>query len=405
MSIENKPNMRIINMLLFFIRFFTRRRSKIVIERNDTLHMKPPYIILSNHVNNWDPLILNSYVNEPISFIAAEPLFRNPFLKRILNYVGAIPKMKFKNDTSTIRGVLKAKKHNRVIGIFPEGNRNWDGDTEPLIYSTAKLVKLLDIPVIITTIRGGHLTHPRWADQHRKGLISISYKKVWDQGAFTNDSPDVINQKLTEALYHNEMEWQSEIAGEYQGKNLANYLERLLFVCPHCRIPGQLHSHDDLFECRSCDYTVRYTSLGTFEQVTPPIYYSTPRDWNKWQLEFLKETLLDPNWQQNWNEAMQDHVKLFLSEDNKPFRLVSKGDLEWNNTTITFNGDNEEQHAFAFRDMEGINIQFHHKLDFFYENQFYRIVFYQPDTSAYKWLMAIKTAQELESKQSDEVIS
>ncbi|SDQ06508.1 lysophospholipid acyltransferase family protein [Virgibacillus salinus] len=405
MSIENKPNMWIINMLLIPIRFFTRNRSKIVIERNDTLHMEPPYIILSNHVNNWDPLILNSYVKEPISFIAADPLFRNPFLKRILNYVGAIPKMKFKNDTSTIRGVLKAKKHNRVIGIFPEGNRNWDGDTEPLIYSTAKLVKLLDIPVVVATIRGGHLTHPRWADKHRKGLISISYKKEWDQGAFSNDSPDVINQKLTEALYHNEMEWQSEIASEYQGKNLANYLERLLFVCPHCRIPGQLHSHDDLFECQSCDYTVRYTLLGNFEEVTHPIYYSTPRDWNKWQLEFLKETLLDPDWQQNWNEAMQDHVKLFISWDNEPFRLISKGDLKWNNKTITFNGDNQEQYAFAFRDLEGINIQFHHKLDFFYENQFYRIVFYQPNTSAYKWLMAIKTAQALESKQTKEVIS
>lgn len=160
-------------LLLFPIRKFIEQRSQVVIERNDTLQMNGPYIILGNHVTNWDPLLINCYVDEPICFIAGDSLFRNPFLKRILNYTGAIPKMKYTNDIRTIRSVLKAKKHERVIGIFPEGNRNWDGTTESFISATAKLVKSLNIPVVIATIRGGHLSHPRWADQHRKGTIEL----------------------------------------------------------------------------------------------------------------------------------------------------------------------------------------------------------------------------------------
>ncbi|WP_164670480.1 lysophospholipid acyltransferase family protein [Virgibacillus doumboii] len=405
MSIEKKPSRFMQKTLLAPIRAFIKSRSNIVIERNDTRNMEPPYLILSNHVNNWDPLFLNCYVNEPICFIAADPLFRNPFLKHVLNYTGAIPKMKFKNDVGTIRSVLKAKKHNRVIGIFPEGNRNWDGETEPLIYSTAKLAKLLDIPVVVATIRGGYMTHPRWADNHRKGVISISFEKKWDKGAFKDDSPETVHQKLTDALYHNEVDWQSGQEIAYNGKQLAHYLERLLFVCPHCNMPGKLHSHDDLFECRNCNYTVRYTPSGTFEEVKLPVYFSTPRDWNKWQLEFLEVTVSDPGWVAHWNEAMQDHVKLYLSEEDQPFKLVSGGNLMWSGHSIHFQADNGGNYYFPFEDVEGINIQFHHKLDFFVGEKMYRIVFYQPRTSAYKWLQVIKAVKKANIGNDGEVIS
>lgn len=80
MSIEKKPGKTVERLLRTPIKAFIEHRSDIVIERNDTKDMEGPYIILSNHVNNWDPLLLNCYVDEPISFIAADPLFRNPFL-------------------------------------------------------------------------------------------------------------------------------------------------------------------------------------------------------------------------------------------------------------------------------------------------------------------------------------
>ncbi|MGP4071202.1 lysophospholipid acyltransferase family protein [Piscibacillus sp. B03] len=55
-------------------------------ERNDTVGLKPPYVIIANHVNNWDPLFLNCYIDEPVCYIAGEPLFRHPLLKHVLNY-------------------------------------------------------------------------------------------------------------------------------------------------------------------------------------------------------------------------------------------------------------------------------------------------------------------------------
>ena len=57
MSIEQKPNTFITNMLLRLIRTYLKSRSEIVIERNDAMEIEPPYIILGNHVNNWDPFL------------------------------------------------------------------------------------------------------------------------------------------------------------------------------------------------------------------------------------------------------------------------------------------------------------------------------------------------------------
>lgn len=404
MSIERKPGKLAQQILLAPLRAYLERRSNVVVERNDTLGLKPPYLILSNHVNNWDPLFINCYVEEPICFVAAAPLFRNPLLKKILDYTGAIPKTKYINDTSTIRSMLKAKKHHRVIGIFPEGNRSWDGETEPLIYSTAKLVKLLDIPVVTVTIRGGYLIHPRWADRHRKGTLSLSFIKRWDRGELKQDSVEDIYRKLSEALSYSEMEWQTEQRTPYTGEGLANYLERLLFLCPHCKIPGKLHSEDDLFRCGHCGYTVRYTAYGHFEQVTHSLRFPAVHEWRRWQLEQTERTVLDPAWEGIWLEAMQDPAELYLSRDGKPFSLFAKGRLTWHPDMLVFKPANHEEPVeIPFRRMEGLNIHFHHKLDFFYNGQLFRFVLYDPRTSAFKWMTLIQTADRLKSQHVPEV--
>lgn len=403
MSIEKKPAKWIGKFLIFAVRTYIESRSKIIVDQDDTIDLKPPYIILANHVNNYDPLFVNSYVDDVISFVAGDSLFRNPILRNILSYTGAMPKAKFRNDTSTIRNIIKAKKHNRIIGLFPEGNRNWDGDTEPIIDSTAKLIRSLDIPVVIATIRGGYLSHPRWASSHRRGLISISYKKILNKGESKKKSPEELHQKLTDALAYSEMAWQATEQIPYRGKELAHYLERFLFVCPHCEKTGGLYSENDLFMCNHCGYRVRYTTLGYFEQVNHELLHQTPRDWNQWQLTFLSSILLNDKGQERF--SIEDHVKLHVAIDNKPFQYVSSGNLSWDNPSgeIDFQADNEKRYNFKIEKMDGLNIHLHDNLDFVYEKKVYRLEFFQPRTSAYKWL---KTLQHVAySTDKEEVIS
>lgn len=395
MSIKQKPNAFISNALLGFIRTYLNSRSEIVIERNDATEIEPPYIILGNHVNNWDPFFLNYCIDEPISFIAADSLFYNPILKAILDYIGTIPKTKVKSDIRTIRGILNAKKYRRVIGLFPEGNVTWDGCSQPISPATAKLVKLLNIPVVIATISGGHLSHPRWAKGYRKGLISISLVKLWDSGDLKEESIESIYQKLTDSLSHDEMEWQSKNMIPYEGRELANYLERFLFICPHCKVPSNLYSNDDLIYCRNCNYTVRYTALGTFEEVNYPLYFSTTSDWNRWQLNFLKEMLPCLGSKRYWDRALKDDVKLFISDGKSQFRLISVGNLILKGRSFIFGSNGENEYKFSLANIRSLNIHLHNNLNFFYRDKLYRIKFYLPRTSAYKWLKVLQALQRL----------
>ena len=397
MSIERKPGTTITKWILSSVRAYLESKSHIVIERNDTIGLEPPYLILANHVNNWDPLFINCYVEEPICFVAGEPLFRNPLLRALLNWTGAIAKTKFKNDLSTIKDMMRAKKNKRVIGLFPEGNRTWDGVTEPLIFATAKLIKALHIPVIIVNIRGGYLTMPRWAKHPRKGLISISFTKHWDTADLADESVDSIYEKLTDALAHDELKWQKQVMQPYKGRALAQYLERLLFICPHCTKPGELRSSGHRLRCDHCAYAVRYTPYGLFDKLHGPLYFSTVREWNVWQLEQLEHSLLDPKQHmQQWAPVMRDPVPLYTAEGSAPFQLFAEGQLHWKQDRLVFVSDEHaEIFEFPFAQLEGLNIHFHHKLDFYYHHKLYRFIFYVPYTSAYKWLKSIQISRKL----------
>ncbi|MET3683910.1 1-acyl-sn-glycerol-3-phosphate acyltransferase [Alkalibacillus flavidus] len=389
MSIERKPNPIMKNILIQPIKWFLNKRSSIHVERNDTIGLKPPYLVVSNHVNNWDPLILNSYVKEPMCFIAGEPLFRNPLLRRILDYTGAIRKTKFYNDTKTIRSVIKAKQHGRVICIFPEGNRNWDGQTEPLTYSTSKLIKKLQIPVVTATIKGGHLSHPRWAEHHRKGQIDIEYKQLWDADDIRKNSVESIHKGISKALNHDEAKWQASKQYSYKGNNLAEYLERLLFMCPSCHSIGHLTSDRHQFICEQCRYTEKYTEYGTF---SPATHFRTPAEWNAWQQSHVYNAMIEEKRQKVIND-LSDHVDLYVSHKRDPFQHIHRGSLHYHEGNLVFTYQNNKL-KFPIDKVEGLNVHFHHKLDFLMDDTFYRFQFFNPRTSAFKWLTVLNALQQ-----------
>lgn len=56
MSIEQKPTPLQFKLMRYPIRKYIESTYNVTVERNDTIGLKPPYIILGNHVNNWDPI-------------------------------------------------------------------------------------------------------------------------------------------------------------------------------------------------------------------------------------------------------------------------------------------------------------------------------------------------------------
>ena len=68
----------------------------------------------------------------------------------------------------TIRKTKRIVQQGGSIGIFPEGNTSYSGQTVQILPATVKLIKMLKIPVIIMNIKGMYLSYPRWAIYKKK---------------------------------------------------------------------------------------------------------------------------------------------------------------------------------------------------------------------------------------------
>lgn len=88
-----------------------------------------PVLVVSNHISNWDVLILGGVFDRQICYMAKKELFQNPFLKKLVEALGAFPVDRGGADVNAIRKSLEILSGNGVVGIFPQGTRVKDDET------------------------------------------------------------------------------------------------------------------------------------------------------------------------------------------------------------------------------------------------------------------------------------
>ncbi|MFW6368280.1 MAG: lysophospholipid acyltransferase family protein [Spirochaetota bacterium] len=246
--------------------------------------LKPPYLLLPNHVGFWDPFIAGLPIRHPIHFMVADSNYRSRILRWLLNYIEAIPKTKSRSDMESVKRMLAIRKAGGVICIFPEGRRTWDGRSLPLIQSTTKLIKLLKIPVITTVFDGMYFSHPCWAPSIRHGPVSVTYHRLFDGPELRHLSSDAIQDRLSQALAHDDHKSQAQAPSPYRSAHQAEFLERALHTCPSCYAVGQMYSKRSRFSCKNCGYSVHYTEFGSFQTDSDIGCFKSPAEWNDWQI-------------------------------------------------------------------------------------------------------------------------
>lgn len=87
-----------------------------------------PVVICANHISWWDPVIVCFAVKRKVHFMAKKELFKNPVLAYLLRKVHAFPVNRGKQDLGAIKAGLSVLKNGEVLGIFPEGTRQRNGD-------------------------------------------------------------------------------------------------------------------------------------------------------------------------------------------------------------------------------------------------------------------------------------
>ena len=112
------------------------------------------YIIAPNHLSTLDPPMVASILPRPVAFMAKKELFKNPFMRWWLNWLGSFSVDRENLSVSTIRTVLTIKKTDWVFGIFPQGTRQEPGVISNITKGFASLAKTTKCGIIPVGIIG-----------------------------------------------------------------------------------------------------------------------------------------------------------------------------------------------------------------------------------------------------------
>lgn len=116
---------------------------------------EPPLILCSNHISNWDPVLLEILSPRHVYFMAKAELFSNKLFAWLLGkQLGAFPVKRGTGDTGAIDTAQRLVSEGKLMGIFPEGTRSKDGKLLRPKSGAALIVSRTGahvLPVAITT--------------------------------------------------------------------------------------------------------------------------------------------------------------------------------------------------------------------------------------------------------------
>lgn len=254
--------------------------------------VKGPYLILGNHTMNADPFMLALSFREPIYFVASDMIFTIPILSKIISYlVQPISKSKYKADTDTVKNMIRVAKSGGSIGIFPEGNRTFSGKPMTIPFSTAKLVKLLKLPVLFYRIEGGYLTSPRWSKKYRRGKVRGYVHQTWTYEDYKDLSIDEIYNHIVSGLGVNDFDMQIINPRPFKGKDKAEYIERAFFISPVTKKLGTIYSEGDYVYDTSSALKLKYNHYGLLENLGGTQYFERTTDWYNFQSKVVEEMI------------------------------------------------------------------------------------------------------------------
>ena len=283
-----------------------------------------PFLVLSNHNTDMDPMLTTCSFREPLYFVASEDILRKGWVSSFVKYITEIiARQKGGNSSPTIRGILRHLSSGHSVCLYAEGNRSWDGITGPISPATGKLARMSGAKLVTLRTEGTYLSSPRWSGfTIRRGLARGRIMGVYEPGYLKSISAKQVQDIIERDLYQNDWEFQRKNHVRYRGKRLAERLETLLFMCPNCKAMGKMRSNDDHFICDECGTDLRYTAEGFF--VGENMIFDSVVDWRIWQTEQIRKLCED----EKADEIFSDKdMELFGVSTGSNAELISCGSV------------------------------------------------------------------------------
>ena len=243
-------------------------------------------LVVMNHQTGFDQFFASlAAFPRHLYFIASEDLFNLGLLSTLLRWaVAPIPIKKQTTDVNAVRNCIKVAREGGSICLAPEGNRTFSGlpcHSNPAITS---LVKKLGLPLAIFRIEGGYGIQPRWSDVCRKGRMRAYVSRIIEPEEYADMSREELYALLQKELFVDE----TQNGQEFHHKELAQYIERAMYVCPNCGL-SEYHSHQDIITCKKCGRQHRYLPNQRLEGIGWDFPFPYVAQWYQYQESYVNQ--------------------------------------------------------------------------------------------------------------------
>ena len=190
----------------------------------------PPFFVVASHRNYLDPLLISLSLPYKIKYVTTYEMYRKSFSALLFRTLGCIPKRRYLNDIHTAKGIIRSLDADRVVGIFPEGERSWTGKMNSFKPETLRLFsKHRQIPILPVKLEGNFYAWPRWGKRYRRSKVVVTF-----QAPVTidpqMDHPQIENL-LSELIRPGD---DSNQGFSCSSENTAADLSMIIYRCPIC---------------------------------------------------------------------------------------------------------------------------------------------------------------------------
>jgi 1-acyl-sn-glycerol-3-phosphate acyltransferase len=117
-------------------------------------------LLVANHQSFIDPVLIGAAAPRWLTYLARSNLWNNRILARAINVFGAVP-IDRGFGKEGLQTVLDQLARDRVVLMFPEGERTHGGELQPLKPGVSLLVKRVMCPIVPVGVAGAYQAWPR----------------------------------------------------------------------------------------------------------------------------------------------------------------------------------------------------------------------------------------------------
>ena len=158
--------------------------ARVDVEGLENIPREGPFFLMPNHQSVLDPLIIQALCPRTVFSMVKSTQYTSRVMRWLLPRIGGFPVRRYRTDPQAVRSVLRLIGEGKGVGIYPEGERSWDGQLQPLRRGTIRVLLRAGVPIVPVGIAGTYDVWPRWSRRPRRCRVSLRYGKPIDFGTY-----------------------------------------------------------------------------------------------------------------------------------------------------------------------------------------------------------------------------